>query len=67
MINIQSITYTNEAGESITVNFEETELSYRADRITDLVREMLAGGRDMGPPPKPPSEPDMAWMGGGGY
>jgi len=66
MINIQSITYTNESGESVTVNFEETELSYRADRITNLVREMLAGGRDMGPPPKSKTDAtgDMAWIGG---
>jgi len=65
MITITRISYTNEAGESIDVNFEETDIEDRADRINDLAREMLAGGREMGPPPqKKPEGGQSAWIGG---
>ena len=64
MINIESISYRNENGELITVNFEETEVQYRADRIHDLVREMIAGGRDIGPPPRRTENADALFHGG---
>jgi hypothetical protein len=52
MITIVKISYTNEDGELVDINFSETDIEYRADRIGDLVREMLAGGRKLGPPPR---------------
>ena len=57
MIEIVAISYTNEQGERVDVNLENTDVEYRADRITDLVREMLSGGRKLGPPPR--RKPDM--------
>ena len=62
MIKIQKIVYINEHGEEITVDLADTDLEYRSDRITDLVREMMAGGRDMGPPPRRKPEGEIpAW------
>jgi hypothetical protein len=55
----------NEHGEEISVDLADTDIDYRVDRITDLVREMAAGGRDMGPPPKPGDGEARAWMGEG--
>ena len=51
MIKIQKIVYINEHGEEISLDLMDTEIEYRVDRITDLVREMAAGGRELGPPP----------------
>lgn len=63
MIKIQKIIYMNEHGEEITVDMVDKDIEYRVDRITDLVREMAAGGRDIGPPPKPKSEGEVpAWV-----
>lgn len=53
MIRINTISYTNEKGELITVNFENTRTEDMVDRVTDLMREASAGGREMGPPPQP--------------
>jgi len=64
VIKIQKIVYLNEHGEEISIDLADTEIEYRVDRITDLVREMAASGRDLGPPPKPKSEGEMAWIGG---
>lgn len=65
MITIVKISYTNENGELVDINFAETDVEYRADRIHDLVREMLAGGRKLGPPPNrqptPESGESSAW------
>lgn len=64
MINIQSITYTNESGEAITVDFKETEIEYRADRLSELIQEMMFGNQKLGPPPKKTSETESAWLDG---
>ncbi len=65
MVKIQSIVYQNEHGEAITIDFAETDIEYRVDRITDLVRDMAASGRDLGPPPlRKPEGEQPAWMGG---
>jgi len=64
MINIESITYSNEKGESVTINLAQTELEYRYDRITDLLREMMSGGRELGPPPRRKDGEQAAWIGG---
>ena len=63
MIRIKSITYTNENGELININFDGTEADYCIDRCTELIREMASGGRDLGPPPRPKAEGEMPWMG----
>jgi hypothetical protein len=63
VINIESIAYRNENGELVTINFEDTDIEYRADRIHDLVREMISAGK-LGPPPKNKPDGDTpAWMG----
>ena len=61
MIKIQRIVYINEHGEEISVDLADTEIEYRVDRVTDLVREMAAGGRELGPPPRPKSDGDAEW------
>lgn len=53
MITIEKISYKNEKNELIEVDFSEVDIEDRADRVNDLVREMLAGGRQLGPPPLP--------------
>ena len=53
MVKIQRVMYLNEHGEEITIDFTETDIEYRVDRLTDLIRDMAASGRDLGPPPNP--------------
>jgi hypothetical protein len=65
MVKIQKLVYQNEHGEEITIDFAETDIEYRVDRVTDLVRDMAAGGRDLGPPPRQKPEGEQsAWIGG---
>jgi hypothetical protein len=64
MVRIQRVIYQNEHGEEISIDFADTDIEYRVDRITDLVRDMAGSGRDLGPPPKPKTEGEVpAWMG----
>ena len=66
MVKIQKVIYQNEHGESVTIDFAENELGveYIVDRVTDLVRDMAASGRDLGPPPaRKPEGEQPAWMG----
>ena len=66
-IKIQEVVYINEKGDRIVVDFAETTVEYRSDRIEDLLREMVSGGK-LGPNPKvdeekaqrmgPPPRPD---------
>ena len=51
MVKIQRVMYLNEHGEEITIDFTETDIEHRVDRLTDLIRDMAASGRDLGPPP----------------
>jgi len=64
MIRIQKIIYMNERGEELTLDFKESSIDYRKDRVEDLLREMVAGdklgpkideekAKRMGPPPRP--------------
>jgi hypothetical protein len=67
MVKIQKVIYQNEHGESVTIDFSENDLGveYIVDRVTDLVRDMAASGRDLGPPPGRKPEGEVpAWMGG---
>ena len=64
MVKITKVIYANEHGEEISIDFADTEIEYRVDRITDLIRDMAAGGRELGPPPKAKPEGEVpAWMG----
>jgi len=73
MIRIQKIIYMNERGEELTLDFKESSIDYRADRVGDLLREMVAGDKlgpkmkskeeidRLGPPPLPKEEGKAAW------
>ena len=64
MVRVTKVIYQNENGEEITVDFAETDIEYRVDRMTDLARDMAASGRDLGPPPNKQPEGEVpAWMG----
>ena len=74
----QEVVYLNEKGDRIVVDFADTDVEYRSDRIEDLRREMVSAGKlgpnpkvdeekveRMGPPPKPEEAGEQAAWGEG--
>jgi hypothetical protein len=76
-IIIQEVIYLNEKGDRIVVDFADTDVDYRSERLEDLLREMVSGGKlgpkmkskeeidRLGPPPRPKEQGEQAAWGEG--